>query len=254
MRAELFYNPFALLQRLGEWSVTRRRLARLRGTVAAGLGDGHIDLLELLELLRPLDPSIIYDIGANVGTWTLLAKAIFPNAAVHAFEPLPSHASSFQHGVANISNITLHPVALGAENGLAHLHVTSFSDASSMLPLSEPGRIQWSLSEIDHVPVTVKRMDDVVAAEQLTLPDLLKLDVQGFELEVLRGAPDCLAHAKAVIIEVSFREFYRGQCRFDEVVSFLAAGSLFVRAFGTRTALGQGLVSTDVLFVRHRDQ
>src|SRR5262245_40678125 len=82
MRAVLFYNPMALLERLGEWAITRRRLWRLRSSAAALLHDAHIDTLELLEILQPLQPRIIYDVG------TLLAKAFFPHEQIHAFEPL----------------------------------------------------------------------------------------------------------------------------------------------------------------------
>src|SRR5690349_2365628 len=113
MRAELFYNPLAMLQRIGEWAETSRRLLRLKGTVAARLHNGHIDSFELLELLRPFEPKVIFDIGANIGTWTLLAKALYPNAEIHAFEPLEQHTAKFQTVTSEISSITLHKVALG---------------------------------------------------------------------------------------------------------------------------------------------
>src|ERR1019366_6972969 len=55
-RTELFYNPLLLLERLGQWAVTKQRLRKLRSTVASQLTTGHIDSLELLEMLRPLNP------------------------------------------------------------------------------------------------------------------------------------------------------------------------------------------------------
>lgn len=82
------------------------------------------------------------------------------------------------------------------------------------------------------------------------MPKLLKLDVQGCEMEVLKGATRSLKHAKALITEVSFREFYKGQCRFDQVVSCLAAQGFFVHAIGQGTALGKPLVQSDVLFLK----
>ena len=125
MRAELLYNPFLLLERLGEWAVTSRRLARLKGSVAANLQPGHIDSLELLDLLRSVNPKVI---GANIGTWTLLAKAIFPSAHVHAFEPLSSHTKTFETYVRELPNVELHQIALGSENSHTMLHVTDFSE------------------------------------------------------------------------------------------------------------------------------
>lgn len=250
MRAELFYNPLALFQRVGEWAETRRRLCRLRGTVAGRLHDGHIDSLELLELLRPAGLKVIFDIGANIGTWTLLAKAIYPHAEIHAFEPLPQHFAGFQKSAAGITGVRLHEVALGAEGACVTMHVNSFSDTSSVLDLTALGRDEWDQSTIDEVPLTLRGLDEFVAEHHIKLPDLVKLDVQGFELEVLKGAERTLAHAKAVIAEVSFKEYYRGQCRFDELVTFLAARGLYVRAFGVRTARGKSLSQTDVLFAR----
>jgi Methyltransferase FkbM domain len=130
------------------------------------------------------------------------------------------------------------------------LHVTNFSDASSLLPLTEAGREQWHLSEVQQVPAELHRLDDYFATKRLPMPNLLKLDVQGCEMEVLKGAPRALGHAKAIIAEVSFREFYKGQCRFDQVVSYLAERGLFVHAIGQRTVWGKPLVQADVLFLR----
>ena len=250
MRRELFYNPLALAQRIGEWAETRRRLLRLKGSAAAGLCDGHIDSLELLELLRPASPGVIYDIGANVGTWTLLAKAVFPAAEIHAFEPLPQHTLKFRASIDGLKGIYLHEVALGPEGIAAQMHVNDPSDTSSILELSPRGIREWNLAKIDAVPLTLHGLDQFCSAHRVRPPDLIKLDVQGFELEVLKSAEQTLSHTRAVLAEVSFRDFYCGQCRFDDVVSFLAARQMLVVAFGARTPRGQLLSQTDVLFMR----
>src|SRR5437762_67976 len=113
MRAELFYDPLLMLERLGQWAMEKRRLRKLRGTVASPLQTGHIDSLELLELLRPAPPEVIYDIGANVGTWTLLVKALFPAVEIHAFEPLPIHIGAFRRSTTGQASVHLHEVGLG---------------------------------------------------------------------------------------------------------------------------------------------
>ena len=73
MRRSLLYDPRVLCERLAELFAARRRRAQLRGTVAECLSDGHIDSLELLQMVRPLNPTVIYDVGANVGTFSRLA-------------------------------------------------------------------------------------------------------------------------------------------------------------------------------------
>jgi FkbM family methyltransferase len=244
-------DPGAICQRLGAISHQRQRLRRLRHTVARPLSDGHIGSLELLEIASRVGIRAIYDIGANVGTWTLLAKALHPQATVEAFEPLPRHLTEFRRNVAQLSGTSLHEVALGASNGSAVMHVMDFSDASSLLPPAPMSRVHFGVSESASVELMVRRLDDYRLEHSLPIPDLLKLDVQGYELEVLRGAPQTLAAAKAVIAEVSFVEYYVGQCMFHEVTAFMAEHGLFLVALGVQTPLGKELAQTDVLFLRN---
>jgi len=248
MRPELFYKPHLLLERLADKARKRARLAKLRNTCAAGLQMGHIDSLELLELVRENGIECIYDIGANVGTWTLLSKALFPHAMVEAFEPYSPHLDKLRKTVQNLSDVRVHSVALGSENNRMTLRVTSFSDASSMLPAANPGA--WGLAESSQVQVPGWRLDDYRTKHNLPLPDLVKLDVQGFELEVLKGATSCLRHTRVVIAEVSFVQIYVGQCLFHDVVTYLAKQNLFLTAFGVNTPTGRAAEQTDVLFTR----
>jgi FkbM family methyltransferase len=251
MRRALFYNPRLLCERLATESHRRRRLSRLHGTAAAGLSLGHIDSLELLELLRARDIRVIYDVGANVGTWTLLAKSVFPAAEIHAFEPLPRHCDGFAANVDGLERLELHRIALGSmSDDSRSLRVTSFSDASSLLPLAARGQAEFGVNEVECLPVTLRRLDDYRTERDLPLPDLIKLDVQGFELEVLRGAELALRSAKALIAELSFAEFYEGQSLFEEFVGFVAARGFRLTALGVNTPLGQPLAQTDGLFLR----
>lgn len=249
MRLELLWNPRLLCERLATESIRRRRLARLSHTPGARLALGHLDTLELITIAQNAGIRVIYDLGANVGTWSLLAKSLIPNARIHSFEPLPKHQAEFLHNLADSEHVTLHPIALGADNARKTLHVTDFSDASSMLQPAEASWSDFGVHEVSRLPLRVFRLDDYRAANQLPYPDLLKLDIQGYELEALRGAPECLASARAIIAEVSFVEYYKGQCLFHELVGYLAQFSLFPCAFGFNTPTGRTLRQTDVLFM-----
>jgi FkbM family methyltransferase len=250
MRLELLYNPRLLCERLAIESVRRRRLAALKDTQAAGLALGHIDTLELVELAGQAGINVIYDIGANVGTWSLLAKSLIPRARIHAFEPLGKHQTQFLHNFTGREDITLHRVAVGSDNATETFHVTDFSDASSLLHPSEASLSQFGVREVEQIPLQVFRLDDYRLHQQLPWPDLIKLDIQGYELEALRGGPECLRSAKAIIAEVSFIEYYEGQCLFHDLVAYLAEFGLFMRAFGTNTPTGRPVGQTDVLFMR----
>jgi FkbM family methyltransferase len=220
--------------------------------VAERLTLGHIDSLEVLELLRPLNLKIIYDIGANVGTWTLLAKAIFPMAEVHAFEPLAIHQQGFQRDAGHLPGVHLHKVALGDVAGHETMQVTDFSDASSLLPLSEAGQQEWRVQVVAREEVHVERLDDWRCEALMPFPSLIKLDVQGFELAVLRGAVRCVEQATAVLAEVSFRKFYEGQPLFQDVAHFLSERDFSLYALGQRTEVGNPLMQADALFVANR--
>lgn len=226
-------------------------MTRLRRTPARDLRLAHLDSLELLDLAAAhAEIRVVYDVGANVGTWTLLAKSIFPDADVHAFEPLPAHSRSFLANTAALKNVRLHQIALGPERKRAVLHVTDFSDASSVLPLTAAGHQSFGLNEVGRFPVELHRLDDYRALHRLPLPDLIKLDVQGYELAVLSGALDCLAATRVIIAEVSFVELYRDQCLFDELAQFVRDSGFRLRALGVNTPLGRLLVQTDALFMK----
>jgi hypothetical protein len=130
------------------------------------------------------------------------------------------------------------------------MQVMDFSDASSLLPVTRAGREEFKINPVAEISVPVVPLDTLVRREQLAWPDLIKLDVQGYELEALRGGEECLRHARAVLLEVSFRAYYAGQPLFAEVVAFLGQRGFVLHAVGEGTARGQPLVQTDALFVR----
>lgn len=208
------------------WSAKFRKLAGIvavpvwrsalrRHRVAAGV--------EHRRILRNLGPvRMVVDIGANRGQFSLLARHVFPRASIVAFEPYPHAAKIFRRVHGGDSQVTLQPVALGPDRRRMALHVSESDDSSSLLAITErqvntfPGT-----QEKAQVEVTVGPLGDWVSAEDLRGPALLKIDVQGFELEVLRGCDELLSLFQWVYVEASFVELYGGQALAGEVVHYL---------------------------------
>lgn len=248
MRKELLYNPRLLVERLASLFEDKRRLARLKGTVAEGLSVTHIPALEFLEIARETGAvRTIFDLGANVGTWSQLARAVVPDAAIHAFEPIPQYQQAFQQNTAKISNLTLHKVGAGRENKKEKFnfagHSSSFLEVTENITNMFPGEKKAGEFVVDMI-----RIDDYVRTQGIPKPDLMKLDVEGYELEVLGGAVDCMKTCRYIILEVSFIERHRGQPLFHDVIAFMAQHGFEVYAFPHRMALGQRIIMTDVLF------
>ena len=251
MRRELLYKPHMLLERLLEVASRRHRLNRLRRTPARVLVHDHIQSLELLDIVQhEIAPRTVYDVGANRGTWSLLARSICPQAEIHAFEPLTEVREEFRKNVAAVGCVALHSVALGCSNVRTEMFVHRFFDASSFLPLTDRERAKWSDHLLEQRELELVTLDDYVAGHGLPAPDLLKLDVQGYEIEVLKGATRTLSRVSAVISEVSFRQTYAGQPLFGTVAGFLSAAGFETTAFSHGTKAGERLDQADVLFLR----
>ncbi|WP_114936912.1 FkbM family methyltransferase [Mucilaginibacter endophyticus] len=254
MNFSILYKPKKLIERLALEIARKRRIGKLKNTPGAPLKLGHIDSLELLEIIgkdRSLTANlVVYDIGSNTGTWTLLAKSILPQAAVHAFEPLSFHISHFNENCKALKDVYLHPFCAGNENGTGTINISSFSDSSSLLSATPLEFEHFHIQKEKEEQVEIKRLADLIDDKSLPEPDIIKLDVQGFELEVLKGLGDWLNSAKYIICEVSFKEYYYGQAQFLDIANYLAGYRFQLFAFGNNTPLGTELNQIDVLFKR----
>lgn len=190
----------------------RNKLFRHR--IAAGV--------EHERVLSGLDCRTVVDIGANRGQFALAARQCQRRARVISFEPLPAAAEKFRAVFAGDDRVTLHEAAIGPVPGNATIHVSRLDDSSSLFPITAtqvdlfPGT-----EEAATAVVRVAPLRDFVLAADIQTPALLKLDVQGFELEALRGCEELLGHFAYVYAECSFVELYAGQAFADEVIAWL---------------------------------
>jgi FkbM family methyltransferase len=189
------------------------RRAILAHGIAAGIEHRHV-----LET----DLATVVDIGANRGQFSLAARRWASKARVIAFEPLAGPGVLFRKVFEGDSKVILHKAAIGPETGEATMHVSAEDDSSSLLPISAmQERLYPGTGQICTETIKVGRLADFVAAKEIVPPALLKLDVQGFELEALKGCEDLLKGFSQVYSECSFVELYSGQALAHEIIAWL---------------------------------
>lgn len=201
--------------------------------------------------LRDLECDRILDVGANRGQFSMIARILHPGVPIEAFEPQPGEAAVYRLILGTDPQVTLHELALGDQVGEADLHISRRRDSSSLLPIGElQAKLFPSTEEVGTHRVKVVRLDSFAPAWQSSRRMLLKLDVQGFELGVLRGSTEILKQCAYVYAECSEIALYTGQALFPEVKSFLIAhGFRHVRSLNEQHADGR-LVQADHLFAR----
>tara|TARA_R110002072_G_scaffold10523_22_gene48931 strand:+ start:191 stop:934 length:744 start_codon:yes stop_codon:yes gene_type:complete len=183
--------------------------------------------------LAELAPASVVDIGVNHGQFLHLASRLWPDADIIGVEPNAALAEKAKTIYAGNPKIRVESCAVGAENGQIDLFVTANDQNSS---IHQPTEAFHDDRQADGVvrtePVALRRLDGLLAG--VTGPMLVKIDVQGAELEVLQGAGDRLDDVSVIIIESPFEVSYDGAAGFDEIYRFLTA-----RGFAYEGALGQ---------------
>lgn len=170
-------------------------------------------------LNRPL--STVVDIGANRGQFALAARAI-AGVKVVSFEPLPEVAVVFKKVFSDDPAVKLHVAAIGEKTEKKLIHLSARDDSSSLLEIGEAQSSHFpGTHEVGTLEIEVGTLDQFLTKEEITRPAMLKLDVQGFELQALAGCKNLIGNFDYVYCECSFVELYKGQKLAGEVVIYL---------------------------------
>jgi FkbM family methyltransferase len=232
-----------------------RRLANRLDTPGARWAEREHIPLKLYQLFERIKSShairTILDVGANRGVFASRVTRCFPGIPIHAFEPLPGCQERLARLAAEYPHIKLHPVAVGDQCGQIEMFENDFNESSSILPMMDRHRQLWPQTKHTQpifVPITT--LDAFTAAHSLVEPVFLKIDVQGYELSVLRGSTTTLRQVAVAVMEVNFERLYAGQAEFFELVEFMAqSGFRFIEfADEIRVPPGGRLIYADAVF------
>jgi FkbM family methyltransferase len=158
----------------------------------------------------------LVDIGVHAGTPSLYAA--FPHVPLVLIDPLGVPAELVRRLESQGRDVTVHETALASEEGSAELFVHAKSSRSSLLERS--ALTQQTVAERRTVPK--RPLDTVLGGGDHPEPYGVKIDTEGYELEVLRGAAATLERTSFILSEVSVKRRFEGGYRFSELVGLLA--------------------------------
>lgn len=168
---------------------------------------------------RGFKPDGIIDVGANRGDWTKLALSIFPNSSFIMIEPQDEMEELLNNISVEHKNISYIKAGAGSKNG--ELIQTIYDDlsGSTFLPKADEKLIRIGKQRLTQVLM----LDTIIADYSGFNPDIIKIDVQGFELEVLKGANSIFSKTELFIIETSLYRFRDNMPVSREIIEFMNA-------------------------------
>jgi len=209
------------------------------------------------QILEPLglteEHHVVMDIGARNGWFSMCWQGWNSNAHIHQFEPEPIAAKRLAAIADNSEKLTFNALGLGekAENLPFHYLTESTVSSSFLQPNEEVWEeLRFKHGEIDVSSLPVIRLDDYCEKQAIESIRLIKIDVQGFELKVLKGSLKTLEKTDYILVESAIKPLYHGAASFTQVHEFMVEAGFHLQAMRAWHRGNQVLMETDMLF-RH---
>ena len=186
---------------------------------------------------RGVNLDVVCDIGAHRGEWTRRIEQTLSDAQFFLFEANATHAAALA-ATGHRYCISV----LSSEEKLVEFYSTGGSGDSYLRERSK------HYVEVEPESVRTTTLADVIRAHDFPSPDFIKADVQGSELDVLRGAGDALTTSKLVLLECPLMEYNEGAPHATEYLAFMADRGFSPIDFVDATWLKQRMIQVDILF------
>jgi FkbM family methyltransferase len=202
----------------------------------------HLDMNMRLRHMAAIgfSPRVIVDVGAADGAWSRMAARIWPTARIVAFEPRETKRAQLEAARRELPNFSYHICFLGEKAGRV-----TYADRGNQTSL-------YTTQATAGESADMRTLDEHVEAGHVPHPDLLKLDVQGYELEVLAGCDRVLRGVQAVLTETSFYKFHPAMPTAGDVIAYMKArGFVVYDVMGLlRLEEDDALGQMDLMFLR----
>lgn len=200
------------------------RIAPNTGTGTKWISKGGNINKEYIRKFLPDNPVII-DAGAHRGDDSVELSKLIPSAQIHAFEPVPAIFADLKANTTNYPRIRCYEFALSNRTGQQEMHISSgASDASSSL-LAPEEHLKDHPDTFFKETISVKTitLDEWALKNNIDKVDFMWLDMQGFELEVLKASPGILSKTTAIHMEVSCKQTYENVPLYTEVKEWMSS-------------------------------
>lgn len=212
---------------------------------------GDIALRKGLINYLPGEINCVIDVGAFDGSFYRFMEAERNVRKAILVEPQETYFTQLKKEFGADPAVQLEQCVLLAQPGTVQFNVNTFAATSSVLPADK----KLLGHEIDisgkTIPVLAKTLDEVAGSTTGTI-DLLKIDVQGAELDVLKGGTKTLERTHFAWIEVSFKPLYEGSALFADIQQFMEAhGFMMINILPGFKGKSGELLQADCLFKKH---
>lgn len=202
------------------------------------------------------DEVTIFDVGAFDGGTALRYKTLFPSSKIYSFEPFPESFSKLLKNTSSYNDIISINKGVGEQEGLATFNSNSFAATNSLLNTHQSGDKVWGsgfLDTLKTIEVELTSIDRFVESNGIQNIDILKMDVQGAEYKVIKGATETLKKGmiKVIYTEIITLPTYEEQLDFDEMIGLIKSfGFKLYNLYNLSLTKEGELRQVDALFIK----
>ena len=162
----------------------------------------------------------ILDVGANFGNWTRMVKNVFPDSVLYMIEPLSEMESHLRKVCEDFPGTKY--ILKGAGSKIEEHVITTWGDnlasANCIVPENE-----YLKSINKQRTIQIITIDSLIENGEIEIPEFVKMDIQGFELEALKGATKLFGNTELFILETALFEFTKGRPVISEIINFMTS-------------------------------